>query len=113
MRLPRLIRPTTVCLILWLSAGWPANTLCAQKSIGDEITERLQLAQKLQQQGDVIRATSELRQALGLTLEQLGLIYDALGNLEKAELAYAGAVEAKADSDNSLFGLAIVRLKKR
>jgi tetratricopeptide (TPR) repeat protein len=110
---PRMIRLITICLLLWLPAGWLANPVCAQKSIGDEITERLQLAQKLQQQGEVIRATSELRQALGLTLEQLGLIYDALGNLEKAELAYAAAVEAKADSDRSLFGLAIVRLKKR
>src|SRR4029434_2528538 len=71
------------------------------------------LAQKLQQQGEVIRATSELRQALGLTLEQLGLIHDALGNLDKAVLAYTAAIESKSDSDNSLLGLAIAYLKKR
>jgi tetratricopeptide (TPR) repeat protein len=85
----------------------------AQKSVGDEIGERLQLAQKLQQQGEVIRATSELRQALGLTLEQLGLIYDSLGNLDKASAAYSAAIETKSDSNNSLLGLAIVCLKKR
>src|SRR4030095_2139868 len=85
----------------------------AQKSVGDEITERLQLAQKLQQQGESIRAVSELRQALGLTLEQLGLIYDTIGNLDKAVLAYTAAIESKSDSDNSLLGLAIAYLKKR
>jgi tetratricopeptide (TPR) repeat protein len=85
----------------------------AQKSVGDEITERLQLAQKLQQQGESIRAVSELRQALGLTLEQLGLIHDTLGNLDKVVPAYTGAIEAKSDSDKSIIGLGIAYLKKR
>ena len=99
-------------LVCFIAASLPTPSL-AQKSVGDEITERLQLAQKLQQQGESIRAVSELRQALGLTLEQLGLIHDTLGNLDKAVLAYTGAIEAKSDSDKSLIGLGIAYLKKR
>ena len=108
-----MLRRTAVMLLLWLIAVPLTSPSLPQKSIGDEITERLQLAQKLQQQGESIRAVSELRQALGLTLEQLGLIHDALGNLDKAVLAYTAAIEAKSDSDNSLLGLAIAYLKKR
>src|SRR6266404_650325 len=111
----RITRRTSTLILLCgiLGALPPAIMMSAQKSARDEINERLQLAQKLHQQGELIRATSELRQALGLTLEQLGIIYDALGSLDKATLAFAGAIEAKFDSDNSLLGLAIVYLKKR
>ena len=109
----KMIRRAIAVVLPWALAAWPAKTILAQKSAGEEITQRLQLAQKLQQQGEVIRATSELRQALGLTLEQLGLIHNTLGNLDKSTLAYTGSIEAKTDSDNSLLGLAIVCLKKR
>ena len=97
--------------MVWFIAA-PSRSF-PQKSVGDEITERLQLAQKLQQQGELVRAVSELRQALGLTLEQLGLIHDAMGNVDKTVLAYTAAIESKSDSDNSLIGLAIAYLKKR
>jgi len=106
------IRPA-LCLLMCLFCAWVSNSVYAQKSTGDEITERLRLAEKLQREGDLIRAASELRQALGMTLEQLGLIYDSLGDLDKAALAYTAAIEAKSDSNNSLLGLAIVYLKKR
>src|SRR5581483_8037412 len=99
------------CLLLWAFLG--AAIAFGQKSVGDEITEQLKLAERLQQQGEMIRANSALRQALGLTLEQLGAIYDSLGDLNQAETAYAAATEAKTDSDNALLGLGIVYLKKR
>src|SRR4030095_3756825 len=108
-----IVRRTTALLLLWLIAAPLTSPSSPQKSVGDQITERLQLAQKLQQQGESTRAVSELRQALGLALEQLGLIHDALSNLDKAVLAYTAAIEAKSDSDNSLIGLAIAYLKKR
>src|SRR3989442_1480427 len=104
-----MVRVTIISLLFCvITSGSPVSSAVLQKGAADEITQRLQLAQKLQQQGEVIRATSELRQALGLALEQLGGVYDALGVLEKAALAYSAAVEAKADSDKSLLGLAIV-----
>ena len=106
-------RSATLVLLWLIILACVSSPSFAQKGIGDEITERLQLAQKLQQQGESVRAVSELRQALGLTLEQLGLIHDTLGNLDKAVLAYTGAIEAKSDSDKSLMGLGIVYLKKR
>ena len=108
-----IVRRTTALLLLWLIAAPLTSPSSPQKSVGDQITDRLQLAQKLQQQGESTRAVSELRQALGLTLEQLGLIHDTLSNLDKAVLAYTAAIEAKSDSDNSLIGLAIAYLKKR
>jgi tetratricopeptide (TPR) repeat protein len=113
MRSARGNQVATVWLLSCFLCTSGAKPAWAQKSVGDEITERLQLAQKLQQQGEVIRATSELRQALGMTLEQLGLIYDSLGDLDRAAAAYIAAIEAKADSNNSLLGLGIVFLKKR
>src|SRR5215831_6865952 len=106
-------RSATLVLLWLITFARVSSPTFAQKGIGDEITERLQLAQKLQQQGESVRAISELRQALGLTLEQLGLIHDTLGNLDKAVLAYTGAIEAKSDSDKSLMGLGIAYLKKR
>ncbi|HKA18955.1 MAG TPA: tetratricopeptide repeat protein [Blastocatellia bacterium] len=90
----------------------PYSFSFVQKTVSIEINEHLQLARRLQQAGEVIRSASEFREALGLTLEQLGGIYRALNNLEKAELAYKSAVEAKADSDDSLLGLAIVYMRK-
>ena len=104
-------RRLLACLLLSVILG--AVTAYGQKGVGDEITEQLRLADRLQQQGEMIRATSALRQALGLTLEQLGGIYDSLGDLNQAETAYTAAIESKTDSDNALLGLAIVCLKKR
>src|SRR5262249_16704689 len=85
----------------------------AQKPASSGISEHLELARRLQRQGESVRASSEFREALGLTLEQLGGIYNAPGNLAAAELAYRSAVEARADADNALLGLAIVYLRKR
>src|SRR5262249_21734400 len=83
-----------------------------QSTVANTIADHLQLARKAQQQGEAVRAVSEFREALGLTLEQLGGIFNALGDLGKAELAYRTAVEARADSDDALLGLAIVCLRK-
>lgn len=74
--------------------------------------KRFDAARAAEGQGDFIRAESEYRQALGLALEQLGLAYDTLSDLEKAQAAYQGAVEARADSDTALLGLAVVYLRK-
>src|SRR5262252_539363 len=95
--------------VLWISLQ---NIAYPQSTVANTIAEHLQLARKAQEQGEGVRATSEFREALGLTLEQLGGIYNALGDLGKAELAYRTAVEARADSDDALLGLGIVYLRK-
>jgi len=105
-------RAITVWILLTAFAVFPEPGY-AQESVATEINERLQLAGKLQRQGEIVRASSEFRQALGLTLEQLGGIYRALDDLGRAEVAYRSAIEAKADSDDALLGLAIVYLRKR
>src|SRR5437867_12049703 len=109
---PSFSRAITVWILLTAFAVFPKPGY-AQESVATEINERLQLAGKLQRQGEIVRASSEFRQALGLTLEQLGGIYRALDDLGKAEVAYRYAIEAKADSDDALLGLAIVYLRKR
>jgi hypothetical protein len=58
-----MLRRTAALLMLWLITVPLTSPSFPQKSVGDEITERLQLAQKLQQQGESIRAVSELREA--------------------------------------------------
>jgi tetratricopeptide (TPR) repeat protein len=76
------------------------------------VQKRFDAAQAAERRGDLIRAESEYRQALGLALEQLGKAYDTLSDLEKAEAVYQGATEASADSEEALLGLAVVYLRK-
>jgi len=73
---------------------------------------RFQAGQKAEQQNDYIRAESEYREVLGVSLEQLGASFDKLGLLSKAEGAYREAISAASDSDAALFGLSVVYLKK-
>src|SRR5437879_13727213 len=42
----------------------------------------------------------------------MGAAYDTLSDLENAEAAYQGAIEASADSDRALLRLAVVYLRK-
>ena len=73
---------------------------------------RFQAGQTAEQQNDYIRAESEYREVLGVSLEQLGASFDKLGLLNKAEGAYREAISAASDSDAALFGLSVVYLKK-
>ncbi len=70
------------------------------------------VAQKAEREGDLIHAESEYREALGQSLEQLGLIYSTLGDLDKAELAYQSATQATVDSEPALLGLGVIYLRK-
>jgi tetratricopeptide (TPR) repeat protein len=69
-------------------------------------------AQAAEQQGDFVRAESEYRQALGMALGELGETSATLGDLGQAEAAFQGAVQATANSDAALLGLAVVYLRK-
>src|SRR5262249_22303958 len=88
------------------------NIAYPQSPVANTIAEHLELARKAQQQGEAVRGLREFCEALGLTLEKLGGVYNELGDLGKAEVAYRTAVEARADSDDALLGLGIVCLRK-
>src|SRR5215469_3287071 len=76
------------------------------------LQKRFDAAQAAERDGDFIRAESEYREVVGLTLEQLGNAYRSLGDWEKAQAAYQGATEASVDTDAALLGLAVVYLRK-
>ncbi|MBA0083881.1 MAG: tetratricopeptide repeat protein, partial [Acidobacteria bacterium Pan2503] len=76
------------------------------------LQKRFDAAQAAERDGDFIRAESEYREVVGLTLEQLGNAYRTLGDWEKAQAAYQGATAASADTDTALLGLAVVYLRK-
>ncbi len=78
----------------------------------ESIRTHFQAAQKAQREGDLLRAESDYREALGVSLEELGLIEDTRGDLDKAADAYQGAIHAKVDSDSALLGLAVVYLRQ-
>ena len=90
----------------------PSTKSAANDGPAGLVQKRFTAAQAAEQQGDFIRAESEYRQALGLALEQLGEVFHTLGDLEKAESAYRGAIEASSDSDAALLGLAVVYLRQ-
>jgi len=52
----------------------------------ESIRTHFQAAQKAQREGDLLRAESDYREALGVSLEELGLIEDTRGDLDKAAL---------------------------
>ncbi len=76
------------------------------------LQKRFDTAQAAERDGDFIRAESEYREVLGLTLEQLGNTYRTLADWDKAQAAYQDATEAIANSDAALLGLAVVYLSK-
>lgn len=93
--------------------SWPATFAQeAAKGSAETIQGHFQNAQKAQNEGDLFRAESEYRQSLGLALEQLGGIYNTLGDLDKAALAYSSATRATVDSEVALLGLGVVDLRK-
>jgi tetratricopeptide (TPR) repeat protein len=84
----------------------------ASEGPAELLQKRFDAAQAAERDGDFIRAESEYREVLGLTLEQLGNAYRTLGDWEKAQSAYQGATEASANSDSALLGLAVVYLRE-
>lgn len=89
----------------------PPNA-AANEGPAELLQKRFDAAQAAERDGDFIRAESEYREVLGLTLEQLGNAYRTVEDWEKAQSAYQGAAEASADSDAALLGLAVVYLRK-
>lgn len=109
----RTIRVTVLSgLLLALRAVFPQDIVWAQESPSAAALAHLQAGQESQHQGELIRAESEYREALGIVLEQLGLAYRSLNELDKAEKAYSAAAGARAESDDALLGLAVIYLRK-
>jgi tetratricopeptide (TPR) repeat protein len=84
----------------------------ADSGPAEVLQKRFDAAQAAERDGDFIRAESEYRQVLGLSLEQLGNAYRTFADWPKAQAAYQGATEASANSDSALLGLAVVYLSK-
>ncbi len=84
----------------------------AQKTVPQTLQDLFDRGQKAEKSGDLIRAESEYRQALGIALEELGSVYQALDDLDGAADAYRAATEARANSENALMGLGVVYLRK-
>ncbi len=76
-----------------------------QQDIFKTLQERFDRAQSFEQQGDLIRAESEYRYILGVSLERLGGIYDRLGNLDKAISTFRAATAARVNSADAFLGL--------
>src|SRR2546426_937101 len=92
-------------------ASHPPNA-AASGGPAEIVQKHFDAARAAERQGDLIRAESGYRQVLGLALQEMGAAYDTLSDLENAEAAYQGAIEASADSDRALLRLAVVYLRK-
>ncbi len=94
-------------VLMWTAApfGW------AQKNVEEEIAQRFENARKAEQRGEIIRAESEYRFVLGLTLSRLGASYSRLSDFRAAERAFNECVQAIANSEEGLMGLGINYLR--
>ncbi len=95
-----------LCL-LWM---YPPG-LWAQTNVEEEISARFENARKAEQRGEVIRAESEYRFVLGLSLSRLGAIYSRLSDYPAAERAFSECVQAIATSEEGLMGLGVTYLR--
>ncbi len=83
----------------------------AQASVEDEIKARFENARKAEQRGEIIRAESEYRYVLGLSLLRLGGIYSRLSDYPASERAFRECVQAIANSEEGLMGLGVNYLR--
>jgi len=90
-----------------------AGTQCvwAQANVEEEIRARFENARKAEQRGEVIRAESEYRYVLGLSLLRLGGIYSRLADYRASERAFRECVQAIANSEEGLMGLGVNYLR--
>jgi tetratricopeptide (TPR) repeat protein len=95
-----------LCL-LWIA---PPCTL-AQTNVEEEISIRFENARRAEQRGEIIRAESEYRYVLGLSLSRLGAIYSRLSDFPAAERAFSECVQAIATSEEGLMGLGVNYLR--
>ena len=83
----------------------------AQANVEEEIKARFENAHKAEQRGEIIRAESEYRYVLGLSLLRLGGIYSRLADYPASERAFRECVQAIANSEEGLTGLGVNYLR--
>lgn len=101
-------RWTLLLLLVSLPAVQPASS---QGGVEEQIRTCFDNARKAEQNGEVVRAESEYRQALGLSLSRIGGIAARLGDYATAERAYGECLQAISVSEAGLMGLGTTYLR--
>lgn len=90
-----------------------STAVAAERSLPEEVSSLLQRAQEKARGGELEKAESDSREALGIALDQLGGLYSALGRYDDADKAYHEAVQASVSaSSTALMGLSILEMRR-
>jgi len=98
-----------LCCLVTLGAQNPSP---ARKTPAQLIEEFSKSGSEALEKGELERAESDFRRLLAISLDQLGAVYDRLGDYKQAERAYREASRSSSDAMfRALLGLGIVYLK--
>ncbi len=105
--------PLRLSGLVWLILGLGVGLvpILAQPTLQDRVAGYLENSREALQAKEWEKAESDAREALWISLDQLGAISSALKQFDLAERAYTEATHASASGAESLLGLAILHLR--